>query len=70
HLARTRAGIGCVSRQIAPAFLPVCLLAPLLARIERPGFDPLSDRAELSALRRNWILWRASRTAGHRTSQA
>lgn len=66
HLARTRAGIGCVSREIVPAFLPVCLVEPLLARIEQPGFDPLSDRAELSKLRRNWMLWRASRKAGRR----
>lgn len=67
HLAETRAHIGCVSREIVPAFLPVCLVEPLLARIERPDFDPLSDRAELSALRRNWIFWRSWRKARAKT---
>ncbi|HEY2136715.1 MAG TPA: squalene/phytoene synthase family protein, partial [Xanthobacteraceae bacterium] len=48
-----------ISPAAHPAFLPVALVAPLLARItqNRDPFVPI----ELSPLRRQWVLWRAAR---------
>lgn len=68
HLSETRAGIGCVSRPIVPAFLPVCLVETLLDRIEAPGYRPFDRPAELTRLRRLWLYWRAARQASHRAS--
>ena len=63
HLASTRAGIAGVPRPVVPAFLPVCLVGPLLDRMDRPGFDPFHDSAEQSALRLQWAIWRSWRKA-------
>lgn len=55
---RTMAGI---DRKLLPAFLPVATVEPALRKMARPGFDPLRDSAELSPLRRQWLIWRAAR---------
>jgi phytoene synthase len=44
---------------VRPAYLPLVLVEPTLARIERAGFGP--HPAELPQWRRQWHLWRASR---------
>jgi 15-cis-phytoene synthase len=60
HLAEARELIATVPRQTLPAFLPLALVRPSLDRLERrDAFAP----AELSALRRQWLIWRASRNA-------
>ncbi len=59
HLSRTRKLTDTIPRACLPAFLPVCLLEPYLAEMEKPGFDPLRSSVELSQLRRQWRLWRA-----------
>ena len=43
-----------------PAFLPVALVRPVLARMERSGHDPFTP-VEIPQWRRQWILWRAAR---------
>jgi 15-cis-phytoene synthase len=43
-----------------PALLPVALVAPILARMERPGYDPFVP-VELAPWRRQWLIWRAAR---------
>ncbi|NBN62212.1 squalene/phytoene synthase family protein [Microvirga tunisiensis] len=63
HLDRTRGLVGSVRPEVAAAFLPVCLVEPFLKVMERKGFNPFRDRAELSQLRRQWIIWRAARKA-------
>ncbi|WP_037545116.1 phytoene/squalene synthase family protein [Stappia stellulata] len=68
HLARTRAAVANVPVSVVPAFLPVCLVEPLLDRMEARGFDPLHSSAELSALRMQWTIWRSWRKAARRTS--
>lgn len=65
-IARRRAGealalIATVPAATRPAFLPLALVEPELAAMERPGFDPLRDTARLSAWRRQWILGRTAR---------
>jgi phytoene synthase len=61
HLAVARRLCATLDPALLPAFLPVALVEPHLRRMERPGFDPLRDSAELSPVRRQWILWRAAR---------
>jgi 15-cis-phytoene synthase len=46
---------------LLPAFLPAAMVEAYLRRMERAGFDPLRDAAEVSPLTRQWILWRAAR---------
>lgn len=70
HLSETRARIGCVSRPVAPAFLPVCLVEPLLDRIEAPGYQPFVRPAQLSRLKRLWIYWRTARQASRKAPGA
>jgi phytoene synthase len=43
------------------ALLPLSLVPPYLAAMERRGFDPFRHAAELPQWRRQWALWRASR---------
>jgi phytoene synthase len=52
--ARTRAPA--VPLQALPAFLPVSLTDLYLAKLARPGFNPLDKVAEVSQLRRQWRL--------------
>jgi len=61
HLEATRKLIGQVPRETVPAFLPVCLVAPMLDRLERRDVDPLNTPVDLSALRKHWIFWRSWR---------
>jgi phytoene synthase len=45
---------------IWPALLPYALLGPTLRPMERRGYEPF-DVAPLSSLKRQWLIWRASR---------
>jgi phytoene synthase len=47
---------------IMPALLPVALIGPTLRRMDRRGYEPFAPEP-LSRLRRQWLLWRASRDA-------
>jgi len=58
HLAAVRERITTLPREALPALLPLALVRPSLDRLDRSeAFAP----AELSALRRQWLIWRASR---------
>ncbi len=61
HLGRVRQASGDVPGPCRAAFLPLALVAPYLDALEVKGFDPLRQVAELSQLRRQWGLWRASK---------
>ncbi|MBN9018202.1 MAG: phytoene/squalene synthase family protein [Rhizobiales bacterium] len=61
HLAEARRRLGAADRSVLPAFLPLALVEPLLARMERSGHDPLKDTADLAPWRSQWLLWRAAR---------
>jgi phytoene synthase len=65
-LARARLGearrvASSVDPALLPAFLPAAMVDTYLDRMERPGFDPLRELADVSPLRRQWTLWRAAR---------
>lgn len=51
---------GAVPEGIMPALLPLALVGPQLARMDRRGYEPFRPEP-LSRLRRQWLLWRAAR---------
>ena len=61
HLAKAMPRVATMPASLKPAFLPVALVEPALARMERPGYDPFSTRGELAPWRRQWIIWRTAR---------
>lgn len=58
--AARRSMIG-LDRAILPAFLPAATVEPVLSRMGGAGFDPFRQVADISPLRRQWIIWRAAR---------
>ena len=60
HLAAARAKSQAVPPEVWPALLPLALIGPQLASMERPNYQPFTFRP-LSSLRRQWLLWRAAR---------
>jgi phytoene synthase len=62
HLAAVKAGDG-ITQRLLPAFLPVALIAPTLARMERKDADPFRPLT-IPQWRRQWMLWRAARNPG------
>lgn len=61
HLDMARKLAAVTDPVLAPAFLTIALVEPWLKRMEAPGFDPLHRRADIPPLRRQWLLWRASK---------
>lgn len=55
-LAEARARASAVPLRALPAFLPASLADVYLAKLARPGFNPLTRVAEASQLRRQWRL--------------
>ncbi len=60
HLGRVRGLQSDLPKTVWPAFLPLALVEPYLRQLETPGSNPLHRFAEMSLLRRQWILWRAA----------
>src|SRR5438876_3990107 len=60
HLRQAQDRITTASPAIMPAFLPIALAGPTLARMERRDYDPFVP-VEIAPWRRQWLLWRASR---------
>ncbi len=60
HLGRVRQASKDVPTACQTAYLPLVLVEPFLKKLEREELDPLKQVAEMSQLRRQWILWRAS----------
>jgi phytoene synthase len=63
HLRQAQRIKSTLMPRLVPAFLPVALAGPVLARMERADYDPLRP-VELSAWRRQWLIWRAARQPG------
>jgi 15-cis-phytoene synthase len=53
---------GDVPVAISPALLPLAPIGPQLRRMDRRGYEPFAPDV-LSPLRRQWLIWRASRDA-------
>lgn len=60
HLGRVRQAAADVPEQCRNALLPLALVPLHLKKLEAAEFDPLKQVAELSQLRIQWALWRAS----------
>lgn len=61
HLNRVRSEASAVPESCGNAFLPLVLVEPHLNLLEAQAADPLKQIAELSQLRTQWLVWRASR---------
>ena len=61
HLDAMRAGLAAAGPAAATC-LPAFLCPAYLKRMEAPGLNPFVTPIELSPLRRQWVLWRASRS--------
>lgn len=61
HLGRVKAAQETVPGHCANAFLPLVLVEPYLKRMEADSFDPLKQVADLSQVRRQWIIWRGAK---------
>jgi phytoene synthase len=64
HLRRARGLSATVPAAIGPAFLPIALVEPYLARMERSDYDPFRTVIELPQWRKQWTLWRAASGGG------
>ncbi len=62
HLAAAQADMKNVALVAGPAFLPMALVESYLHRMEVPRYDPFHTRVDMAQWRRQWLLWRASRT--------
>jgi phytoene synthase len=61
HLAQVRSGMAGLADRLTPALLPVALVGPYLARMERADYEPFRTVVELPQWRKQWLLWRAAR---------
>jgi phytoene synthase len=62
HLAAATPLLAAAAPEVMPALLPLALVAPTLARMERPDYDPFAP-LELAPWRHPWLIWRAARRA-------
>jgi phytoene synthase len=60
HLAKAKAAAASMGPAVAPAFLPLALIGPELARLDKRQ-DRLAPPVELPRWRRQWLVWRAAR---------
>lgn len=60
QMAAARNEASHVPQAILPALLPLALIVPTLRPMERRGYEPF-DVTPLSRLKRQWLIWRASR---------
>lgn len=61
RLVEARVAQSGMAEALLPAFLPAAMVPAYLGRMERAGFDPLRDSADVSPFRRQWVIWRAAR---------
>ena len=52
-----------IKETVAPAFLHVALVKPYLAKAKSRGATVLTHGAEIGQLRKQWVLWKAARSA-------
>ncbi|MEX0840796.1 MAG: phytoene/squalene synthase family protein [Xanthobacteraceae bacterium] len=60
HLVAANDFLPAAPAAVLPAFLPIALVRPALARMERRAYHPFAV-SEIPQWRRQWILWRAAR---------
>ena len=62
HLGKARRAATELGKGVSPAFLPVALTQIVFDRAQKAGAAMLDQSIQPSPLRRQWTLWRASRT--------
>lgn len=62
HLAAFEHGAASLPQSLRPAFLPVALCRPLLAKMEKAGAATVETPVSLAEWRRQWILFRRAST--------
>lgn len=60
HLAKARAALAEIDKTVRPVFLPLCMVEPTLAAVERAGLGIFTAMPEISPLRRQWQYLRAA----------
>lgn len=60
HFTKFQAGAKTLPKSLRPAYLPVWLTPVYLKRLKAKGFDAATEIAEISPLRRQWAVLRAS----------
>jgi phytoene synthase len=60
HLRQAGAALTTAPAAAIPALLPVALAGPMLARMQRPDYDPFVP-VVIAPWRRQWLIWRAAR---------
>jgi phytoene synthase len=58
HLARFEARAAAIPQTLRPAFLPLALTGAYLDAISRRGLGPLAESADISMLKRHWLMFR------------
>lgn len=66
HLAQVLEAVAQLDPVIAPAFLPVTLVEPHLAVMERRDYDPYRTIVAVPQWRKQWALWRGARRFARR----
>jgi phytoene synthase len=61
HLDRIWGAIAELPDRLIPALLPVALVRPYLARMDRRDYEPFRTAVESPQWRKQWLLWRAAR---------
>lgn len=61
HLHAAEAAAASLVPEARPALLPIALVEPYLAQMEKSGYEPFKTVIELPQWRRQWALWRAAR---------
>ncbi|KGF70251.1 phytoene synthase [Hoeflea sp. BAL378] len=61
HLDKAKAALAHLPGHLFPAYLPVALVEPVLARAEQRGADSLTIPLQPPQWRRQWRLWQAAR---------
>jgi phytoene synthase len=61
HLGKAKRVIAALPRSALPAFLPLAVVGPRLARVEKTAGDPFAASHDLPRWRRQWLIWRAAR---------
>jgi phytoene synthase len=69
RLSQAAPAIATASSEIIPALLPVALVGPTLARMERSDYDPFVP-VEIARWRRQWLIWRAARRPARMFAQS
>jgi 15-cis-phytoene synthase len=64
HLGKARRLLPVAPAQVRSAFLPLALVEPYLARMDRRDYQPFRTAVDLPDWRRIWTLWRAARQLG------